>query len=442
MTQPCSQIRESFSAYVDGEVTKSERAIVESHLSACPACRDTLSETVRLVSKLGSLQRVEPGPGYLAALRQRMSVEESFADRVMALLSSQTAVYRFSFAAACVVCVVITADVALRPGAGTARGKLGEPAVFAAGTPAPLVIAEAGVPRGLAPSLRAGRDDAPKAARTPAVRPVGPAPIVLAKAPRPGAGEARQRMRSVKILGPKLETLTRASAADRHPGDTEAGESARPVNESRMAPGQVLAQPPPIDLAAGGNIPGRVPKLEPEPVVEAVQVPAIGRRKLTAVLPAGLEVIEGTPAETAASTATPAATIQIEVSDVADCIKDLVRLVDQIDGLSMRQVLVLSAPAIDLHLGYSGSQQGFVAAVEHLKAGVNGLPGGRTVAVDADGVATATSRLVRIRLPLAGLRSRSGARLGPGEAPGLERRRVMAPDGLVSASKRWYNPSS
>ena len=59
----CQSIRKKLSAYQDGEVTSSEKDVIEAHLRTCDACwkkHEALLQTYRM---LRSLPEIEPAPG-------------------------------------------------------------------------------------------------------------------------------------------------------------------------------------------------------------------------------------------------------------------------------------------------------------------------------------------------------------------------------------------
>jgi len=58
-TAHCEEIRHNLSAFVDGELTKSERSIVDGHLRECGGCRDRLPGVLR-TGALGC--GLPPGP--------------------------------------------------------------------------------------------------------------------------------------------------------------------------------------------------------------------------------------------------------------------------------------------------------------------------------------------------------------------------------------------
>lgn len=56
----CPQIRETLSAYIDGEVGTEENTMVEAHLRSCKGCEEFLSELKKSVAHVKSLDWVEP----------------------------------------------------------------------------------------------------------------------------------------------------------------------------------------------------------------------------------------------------------------------------------------------------------------------------------------------------------------------------------------------
>lgn len=63
----CETIREKFADFLAGELEEESRQLVQTHLSACPVCRDELEGLSAIWTKLGVLPKEEPSP----ALRQR-----------------------------------------------------------------------------------------------------------------------------------------------------------------------------------------------------------------------------------------------------------------------------------------------------------------------------------------------------------------------------------
>jgi len=56
----CKDIREKFSAYIEGTVSHEEKAIIETHLKSCPRCSQELSELSKTIEHLKNLEEVSP----------------------------------------------------------------------------------------------------------------------------------------------------------------------------------------------------------------------------------------------------------------------------------------------------------------------------------------------------------------------------------------------
>jgi len=56
----CDEFRSMISAYVDGELTPDQRERLESHLSACDACKRELAEVRALKKELDMIKFTEP----------------------------------------------------------------------------------------------------------------------------------------------------------------------------------------------------------------------------------------------------------------------------------------------------------------------------------------------------------------------------------------------
>src|SRR5205823_6464724 len=48
----CVRVRDELRAYLDGEVSRDERATIESHVGSCPACRAELDAFVGVATRL------------------------------------------------------------------------------------------------------------------------------------------------------------------------------------------------------------------------------------------------------------------------------------------------------------------------------------------------------------------------------------------------------
>lgn len=65
----CDRLEEIISAYLEGELEAAERAAVEAHLKACPACAALLDSVGGAVAELADWPEVEPPPALLERLR-------------------------------------------------------------------------------------------------------------------------------------------------------------------------------------------------------------------------------------------------------------------------------------------------------------------------------------------------------------------------------------
>ena len=68
-------LENELTAYLDGELSPSERARVDTHLPGCPDCRATLALLERSVATLHALPAFEPSPQLRRAVLQRVSEE-------------------------------------------------------------------------------------------------------------------------------------------------------------------------------------------------------------------------------------------------------------------------------------------------------------------------------------------------------------------------------
>jgi negative regulator of sigma E activity len=68
-------VTELLSAYIDGELSDSERERVERHLEHCEECRDELEELRQTAELVGSLPQQELPEGFRQELRQQLLVE-------------------------------------------------------------------------------------------------------------------------------------------------------------------------------------------------------------------------------------------------------------------------------------------------------------------------------------------------------------------------------
>ena len=73
---PCERYQQLIPAYVDGEATAEEKAILEAHLKQCAECRAVESRVRRLRRLLQSLPAVSTSPEFGAILRARIRLEK------------------------------------------------------------------------------------------------------------------------------------------------------------------------------------------------------------------------------------------------------------------------------------------------------------------------------------------------------------------------------
>lgn len=70
-----TEIRRNLSAYLDNELNREERNLVEAHLAECPSCRKALQELARTIETLRSLPQEEPPPWLTARIMARVRSE-------------------------------------------------------------------------------------------------------------------------------------------------------------------------------------------------------------------------------------------------------------------------------------------------------------------------------------------------------------------------------
>lgn len=69
----CQDIQADLSAYVDGELSPSQRTDIETHVASCPGCRQKLAELKRLVAGVAELPKLQPAPRFLAEVRRKIA---------------------------------------------------------------------------------------------------------------------------------------------------------------------------------------------------------------------------------------------------------------------------------------------------------------------------------------------------------------------------------
>lgn len=182
------------SAYLDGALDQSARAVVETHLGGCALCRTRLAElrgTALLIAGL-------PQPVPTRSLVPRVSVPYWLAPvRTLATLASGAALFLF----------IASAVVAYFPFGVTGAG--GAPAAAPAGAPAPNATTPSLTDRGRvddSTALRGGASPSPGAAFS-VQSPPTPTPAPAAQRSTQGAGDtAKEQSPSAAPSGQREET--------------------------------------------------------------------------------------------------------------------------------------------------------------------------------------------------------------------------------------------
>ncbi len=114
---PCDRYQEIIPAYVDGEATAEEKAILEAHLRNCPECRAVEKRVRQLQTALRSLPRVTTSPDFDVALRTRIRLEDrrSSVSPLPLPLFERVPAFGLMAVAAAIAFVVIVMGQARRP---------------------------------------------------------------------------------------------------------------------------------------------------------------------------------------------------------------------------------------------------------------------------------------------------------------------------------------
>jgi anti-sigma factor RsiW len=68
----CHQIENKLSAYQDGELSASEKELVERHLAGCHACREQQLKLQQTWQALGEITEILPAPGFFERVSQKV----------------------------------------------------------------------------------------------------------------------------------------------------------------------------------------------------------------------------------------------------------------------------------------------------------------------------------------------------------------------------------
>jgi hypothetical protein len=71
----CKEVRQTFSLYVDNQLTEAERKRVNDHLAACPVCRDELVQMKSVVRGLGAIERPRVPVDLAASISRTLKIE-------------------------------------------------------------------------------------------------------------------------------------------------------------------------------------------------------------------------------------------------------------------------------------------------------------------------------------------------------------------------------
>ena len=71
----CERMENRILAYMDGRLNENERAEVQKHLDACPACRVRATEFSSVSDLLDELPVIEPSPAFDVRVRARIAAE-------------------------------------------------------------------------------------------------------------------------------------------------------------------------------------------------------------------------------------------------------------------------------------------------------------------------------------------------------------------------------
>lgn len=95
----CERMESRILEYMDGRLKEAERADVEKHLDACPACRVRATEFSAVADLLDELPVIEPSPAFDVRVRARIAAEPVKQSWWSALAASLRPSPRIAFAA-------------------------------------------------------------------------------------------------------------------------------------------------------------------------------------------------------------------------------------------------------------------------------------------------------------------------------------------------------
>jgi anti-sigma factor RsiW len=103
----CEEIRERLSAYVDDDLDRASKAVVEEHLASCKACQQEVASLKALVRELGALESVEPPKDFLNQLNERIEARSWFPKILRTLFKPMRVKIPLEFAGVVAVAILV-----------------------------------------------------------------------------------------------------------------------------------------------------------------------------------------------------------------------------------------------------------------------------------------------------------------------------------------------
>jgi len=119
----CQEVNELLVAYLDGEVTPSERTLIQAHLAGCDACQEELAVLSALQSRVSQFLQIRvaqaaPSPQAWSRLQERLTLQPplSWLERLAARLFPLRPAWRLTLASLALLCLLQVASIAFYPG--------------------------------------------------------------------------------------------------------------------------------------------------------------------------------------------------------------------------------------------------------------------------------------------------------------------------------------
>ena len=214
----CEETQKNLSPYVDGQLARDSRAIVEVHLDGCPVCRHHLSETRSLVRRLAILERPAPHAALAAAIGDAIMIERaarqsqptpSFGESVRRWLRPRVMPYTVGAFASLLLFFAVTS--ALRPQFGALRDL-----AVAAREETPEVWLAREYEYDVTRPIQLATSRAPYGAQSPSLNPRG-ALAALVRAPTSGSDDDDDTVIVADVFGNGNASLAEVVSAPRNP---------------------------------------------------------------------------------------------------------------------------------------------------------------------------------------------------------------------------------